>query len=66
MATSIGEITLRATGKLGVNVDQMIDARTAAKAAKNWAEADRIRDQLKAEGILLEDKPDGTTVWRRA
>ncbi|MBB4631784.1 cysteine--tRNA ligase [Sphingosinicella soli] len=40
--------------------------RTAAKAAKNWAEADRIRDQLKAEGILLEDKPDGTTVWRRA
>jgi len=43
-----------------------IDARTAAKAAKNWAEADRIRDQLKAEGILLEDRPDGTTDWRRA
>jgi len=47
-------------------VQDLIVARTAAKAAKNWAEADRIRDQLKAEGILLEDKPDGTTVPRRA
>jgi cysteinyl-tRNA synthetase len=47
-------------------IDAFVLARAAAKAAKNWAEADRIRDQLKAEGILLEDKPDGTTVWRRA
>jgi len=47
-------------------VDEAVRLRAAAKAAKNWAEADRIRDQLKAEGILLEDKPDGTTVWRRA
>jgi len=47
-------------------VKELTAARLAAKAAKNWAEADRIRDQLKAEGILLEDKPDGTTVWRRA
>jgi cysteinyl-tRNA synthetase len=44
----------------------MIEARTAAKAAKNWAKADRIRDELKAQGILLEDRPDGTTDWRRA
>ena len=50
----------------GDEIEMRIDARAAAKAAKNWAEADRIRDQLKAEGILLEDKPDGTTVWRRA
>lgn len=42
-----------------------INARTAAKAAKNWAESDRIRDELKAQGILLEDRPDGTTDWRR-
>ncbi|WP_374594570.1 cysteine--tRNA ligase [Sphingosinicella sp.] len=47
-------------------VEELKGARAAAKAAKNWAEADRIRDQLKAEGIILEDKPDGTTVWRRA
>ncbi|MBL8645783.1 MAG: cysteine--tRNA ligase [Sphingosinicella sp.] len=49
-----------------VRWNEQILARTAAKASKNWSEADRIRDQLKAEGILLEDKPDGTTVWRRA
>ena len=43
-----------------------IQARIAARKAKNWAEADRIRGELARAGILLEDKPDGTTVWRRA
>jgi cysteinyl-tRNA synthetase len=42
-----------------------VAARTAARAAKNWAESDRIRDQLAASGVILEDKPGGTTVWRR-
>lgn len=46
-------------------VQALIDARIAAKKAKNWAEADRIRGELKAQGILLEDKPDGSTDWRR-
>ena len=39
--------------------------RTTAKANRDFAESDRIRDELKAEGILLEDGPGGTT-WRRA
>lgn len=43
-----------------------IDARIAAKKAKNWAEADRIRKELSDAGILLEDRPDGTTDWRKA
>jgi len=47
------------------SIQSQIDARNAAKKAKNWAEADRIRNELKAQGILLEDKPDGTTDWRR-
>ena len=42
-----------------------IDARVAAKKAKNFAEADRIRKVLLDAGIVLEDTPKGTT-WRRA
>jgi cysteinyl-tRNA synthetase len=46
-------------------IEEQIAARAEAKARRDFAEADRIRDQLKAEGVLLEDGPSGTT-WRRA
>ena len=46
-------------------IDERIAARAAAKVSRDFAESDRIRDELKAEGILLEDGPEGTT-WRRA
>ena len=45
-------------------IDALIVKRHEAKANKNYAEADRIRDELQAMGILLEDTPGGTT-WRR-
>ena len=45
-------------------IDGLIAARTAARKAKNWAESDRVRDQLAAAGVMLEDGPKGTT-WRR-
>jgi cysteinyl-tRNA synthetase len=46
-------------------IDSLVAERTDAKKSRNFAEADRIRDALAAEGILLEDSPVGTT-WRRA
>ncbi len=54
------------TGVDDAIVAGMIDARTQAKLAKNFAEADRIRAELLSLGIVLEDKPGGATEWRRA
>ena len=47
------------------DIDAKIQARLEARKRKNYAEADRIRKELEAAGILLEDGPKGTT-WRRA
>ena len=45
-------------------IEAMIASRVAARRAKNWAESDRIRDELTAQGVILEDGAGGTT-WRR-
>jgi cysteinyl-tRNA synthetase len=49
----------------GGDIDQLIQGRKQARADKNWAEADRIRAELDAKGIVLEDKA-GQTTWRRS
>ncbi len=49
---------------LDAEIEAQIQARIDARKAKNWAEADRIRDELLAQGIILEDNPTGTK-WKR-
>jgi cysteinyl-tRNA synthetase len=47
-------------------IDAQVAARIAARKARNFAEADRLRQLLVDGGVILEDKPDGTTLWRRS
>lgn len=58
-------IPFGAAEDLDKRIEEQIAARQAARKAKNWAEADRIRDELRAAGIILEDTPQGVK-WRRA
>ena len=51
-------------GELDDEVQQLIDERERARASRNFARADQIRDELQARGIVLEDSPQGTR-WRR-
>jgi cysteinyl-tRNA synthetase len=51
-------------GLSDAEIQQLIEARLVARKNKEWAESDRIRDELKAKGIVLEDGAGGTT-WRR-
>ena len=53
-----------AEGLSDAEIEALIQKRLEARKNKEWAEADRIRDDLKSKGILLEDTPQGTT-WRR-
>jgi cysteinyl-tRNA synthetase len=44
-------------------IDELIALRKAARSAKNWAESDRLRDELAALGVAIKDNKDGTTSW---
>ena len=61
----LGLVYNRKDENLDAEIEALIAARQEARKAKNWAEADRIRDELKAQGIILEDTPQGVK-WHRA
>ena len=52
-------------GRPAEEIEALIAARIAARQSKDFAEADRLRDLLMSERILLEDSPTGTT-WKRS
>jgi cysteinyl-tRNA synthetase len=60
----LGLVYNRKTETLDSDVEALIEARTNARKEKNWAESDRIRDQLKEMGIVLEDTAQGVK-WHR-
>ncbi len=60
----LGLVYNRKKDSLDKEIEEMINARQQARKDKNWAEADRIRDELKARGIILEDTPRGVK-WHR-
>lgn len=60
----LGLVYNRKTETLDSDIEALIEARTNARKEKNWAEADRIRDQLKEMGIVLEDTAQGVK-WHR-
>ncbi len=61
----LGILYNRKKESLEEEVENLIAARQAARKERNWAEADRIRDELKAMGIVLEDTPQGVK-WKKA
>jgi len=64
LAGALGVELSDATPAVESDVTELVAQREQARAAKNWPEADRIRDELLTRGIALEDTPDGT-VWRQ-
>lgn len=65
LLSSDAQAWLRGSSDDDAHIEQAISARAQAKSAKNYAEADRLRAVLLAQGIVLEDTAAGT-IWRRA
>jgi cysteinyl-tRNA synthetase len=59
-----GAIPRSRTAESDPRIDALVADREAARARRDFAESDRIRDALAAEGVALEDTPDGPR-WRR-
>jgi cysteinyl-tRNA synthetase len=58
LATALSEAKIDAA-----NINAIVAERVAARSNKNWAESDRLRDELAALGVAIKDNKDGTTTW---
>jgi cysteinyl-tRNA synthetase len=54
-----------ASGLSQAEIERLIEERNDARRKKDWARADAVRQQLAESGIIIEDRPDGTTRVRR-
>jgi len=59
------EVDASGGGEDDAEIDALVEARNAARTSKDWAEADRVRDELSARGVVVEDSSDGGTSWFR-
>ena len=59
-----GAVASASTGFPDAEIEALVADRISARLNKDWAESDRIRDLLSAEGVVVEDKGD-TSTWRR-
>ena len=74
IAGSLGLLSLTPARFLGVEasgsddgtIQNLIDQRVQARSEREWKRADRIREELSSMGVEIEDRPDGTTTWRKA
>lgn len=64
-AASQAQPTSATQGISDAEIEDLVKKRQSARKAKNYAEGDRIRDQLQASGVTLIDRPGGETLWRR-
>ena len=62
---AVADTTKDSDGLSDAEIEALIGKRAEARTEKNWAESDRLRDELKAEGITLIDQPGGVTKWHR-
>ena len=74
IAGSLGLLSLTPARFLGVEasgsddgtIQNLIDQRVQARSERQWQRADTIREELASMGVEIEDRPDGTTTWRKA
>ena len=64
--TPVRFLGVESSGSDDGTIQNLIDQRVQARSERDWKRADRIREELASMGVEIEDRPDGTTTWRKA